>query len=313
MLKPLSIIYNGKSGFHASDKEGVYEQIMTQFTRYDFEIQVFELNEKITFDELMEQVLLRHLDLNTSEYKGVIVAAGGDGTLNAVASRLIDTPIPMGILPLGTFNYVARVLNIPLDLLAAAEVIADGTIRSVHVATINDRIYLNNASLGLYPLFIQKREYYNKRFGRFPLNAYTSGLDVLIRDHKELKLSISVDDHVYPVKTPLIFFGNNQLQLKELNLHIAECAAQGRVAGVVVAKSDKLSLFKMLFELIKGRLEKAKDVYSFSADQVVVDCKRKKLTVAIDGEIEELQTPLTFAVKKNALNIMVPAHVAASI
>lgn len=106
---------------------------------------------------------------------------------------------------------------------------------------------------------------------------------------------------------------NNQLQLKELNLHIAECAAQGRVAGVVVAKSDKLSLFKMLFELIKGRLEKAKDVYSFSADQVVVDCKRKKLTVAIDGEIEELQTPLTFAVKKNALNIMVPAHVAASI
>lgn len=69
----------------------------------------------------------------------------------------------------------------------------------------------------------------------------------------------------------------------------------------------------MLFELIKGRLEKAKDVYSFSADQVVVDCKRKKLTVAIDGEIEELQTPLTFAVKKNALNIMVPAHVAASI
>lgn len=313
MLKPLSIIYNGKSGFHASDKDGVYEQIMTLFTRYDFEIQVYELNEQITFDELMGQVLSRHVNLSTNEYKGVVVAAGGDGTLNAVASRLIHTPISMGILPLGTFNYVARVLNIPLDLLEAAEVIANGTIRSVHVATINDRIYLNNASLGLYPLFIQKREYYNKRFGRFPLNAYTSGLDVLIRDHKELKLSISVDDHVYPVKTPLIFFGNNQLQLKELNLQIAECAAQGQVAGVVVAKSDKLSLFKMLFQLIKGQLEKAKDVYSFSADHVVVNCKRKKLTVAIDGEIEELQMPLTFTVQKNALNIMVPAHVAAPI
>ncbi|WP_130803168.1 diacylglycerol/lipid kinase family protein [Acinetobacter ihumii] len=309
-LRPLSIIYNEKSGFHASNKEGVYEQIMTIFTQHDFEIQVFELGADDNFDAFMQQVLSRHQDQDNS---GVIVAAGGDGTLNAVASKLKNTTAVMGILPLGTFNYVARVLNIPQDLLQAAEVIATGKPHSVHVAKINDRIYLNNASLGLYPLFIQKRELYNQKLGRLTLNAYTSGLDVLIRDHKELKLSITVDDHVYPVKTPLIFFGNNQLQLQEMNLKIAECAAEGHVAGVVVAKSDKLSLFKMLFQLIKGELEQAKDVYSFSADRVVVDSKSKKLTVAIDGEIEELATPLTFSVEKNALNIMVPAHASTSV
>lgn len=308
-LKPLSIIYNARSGFHASNKEQVYEQLLTYFTEQGFEIQAFELGEKKDFPTLMQSIIQRH---QSSENIGVIVAAGGDGTLNAVAKALLGSNIPLGILPLGTFNYVARVLNIPLEIMQAAEVIATGRIRSIHVAKINDQIYLNNASLGLYPLFIQRRELYNAKFGRFPLHAYTSGLDVLIRDRKELKLEVEVDGKIYPVKTPLIFFGNNQLQLAEMKLRIAKCAEQGQVAGVVVAKSDKLTLFRMLLQLIRGELEQAPDVYSFAADDVKVFSRREKLTVALDGEIVEMRPPLHITVQKNAVNIMVP-YVAASI
>lgn len=308
-LKPLSIIYNARSGFHASNKEQVYEQLLTYFTEQGFEIQAFELGEKKDFPALMQSIIQRH---QSSENIGVIVAAGGDGTLNAVAKALLGSNIPLGILPLGTFNYVARVLNIPLEIMQAAEVIATGQIRSIHVAKINDQIYLNNASLGLYPLFIQRRELYNAKFGRFPLHAYTSGLDVLIRDRKELKLEVEVDGKIYPVKTPLIFFGNNQLQLAEMKLRIAKCAEQGQVAGVVVAKSDKLTLFRMLLQLIRGELEQAPDVYSFAADDVKVFSRREKLTVALDGEIVEMRPPLHITVQKNAVNIMVP-YVAASI
>ncbi|TCB80259.1 diacylglycerol kinase [Acinetobacter sp. ANC 3781] len=308
-LKPLSLIYNEKSGFHAANKDEVFEQLMTNLTAYGYEIQAFEIGAEVSFDHLMNKIILRH---QQAHELGVIVAAGGDGTLNAVAAKLMETEIPMGILPLGTFNYVARLLNIPLDLLRAADVIATGKMREVHVAQINDHIYLNNASLGLYPLFIQKRELYNQRFGRFALNAYTSGLDVLIRDRKELKLEVEVDGKKYPVKTPLIFFGNNQLQLAEMNLGIAESAKKGKVAGLVVAKSDKRTLFKILWQLIKGNLDKAPDVYSFSADEVKIYSKRKKLTVALDGEIVEIQPPLKISVRKNALKIMVP-HDSASL
>ena len=308
-LKPLSLIYNEKSGFHAANKDEVYEQLMTCLTAYGYEIQAFEISSEANFNHLMEKVILRHQQASEA---GVVVAAGGDGTLNAVAAQLMGTDIPMGIFPLGTFNYVARLLNIPLDLLKAAEAIATGKIREVHVAQINDHIYLNNASLGLYPLFIQKRELYNRRLGRFALNAYTSGLDVLILDRKELKLEIEVDGKQYPVKTPLIFFGNNQLQLAEMNLRIAEAAEKGKVAGIVVAKSDKRTLFKILWQLIKGSLDKAPDVYSFSGDEVEVHSKRKKLTVALDGEIVEMQPPLKISVRKNALKILVP-HDSASV
>ncbi|MGE8652735.1 MAG: diacylglycerol/lipid kinase family protein [Acinetobacter gandensis] len=301
--KPLSIIYNKNSGFHAANKEAVYEELVQVLSSHGYEIQSFELGQDVSFDALMDKVLARH---QQQQEVGVVVAAGGDGTLNAVAQRLMHTNIPMGILPLGTFNYVARVLNIPLDLIQAANIIATGQNREVHVAQLNDHIYLNNASLGLYPLFIQKREFYNQKFGRFPLHAYTSGLDVLIRDRKELKLEIEVDHHIYPVKTPLIFFGNNQLQLADLNLKIAKDAAQGKVAGVVVAKSDKRTLFKLLWQLMRGNIEKAPDVYSFAAEQVTIHTKRNKITVAIDGEIVEMKPPLQISVKKNALKIRVP-------
>lgn len=302
-LKPLSMIYNEKSGFHATKNDKIYEQLMTKWSDYGFEIQVFDIGSEANFKVLMDKVKARH---KLYDNVGVIVAAGGDGTLNAVASELLHQEIPLGVLPLGTFNYVARVLNIPLDIIQAADVIATGESRSSHVARINDRIYLNNASLGLYPLFIKKRELYNRKFGRFPLHAYTSGLDVLIRDRKELKLEIEVNQQKYPVKTPLIFFGNNQLQLQEMNLKIAKCAEIGEVAGVVLAKSDKMSLFKTLFQLIRGQLENAADVYSFSGEKVTVYSKKAKLTVAIDGEITEIATPLKFNVDKNALKIMVP-------
>jgi len=308
-LKPLSMIYNEKSGFHANQKDDIYEKLMTIWTSHGFEIQVFDIGSEPDIKTLMQKIFQRHAQY--TDY-GVIVAAGGDGTLNAVASQMLNQNIPMGILPLGTFNYVARVLHIPLNILEAANVIATGEPRASHVACINDQIYLNNASLGLYPLFIKKREEYNRRFGRFPLNAYTSGLDVLIRDRKELKLEIEVDGQKYPVKTPLIFFGNNQLQLEELNLKISKCAEVGEIAGVVIAKGDKATLFKTLFQTIRGKLENASDVYSFGAQKVIVYSKKPKLTVAVDGEIVSMTTPLTLHVEKNALKIMVP-HVIASV
>lgn len=302
-LKPLSIIYNAKSGFHATQHDDLYEKIMTMYTEHGFEIQVFELGAEANFAQMMQAVIQRH---QQSQHRGVVVAAGGDGTLNAVAEHLCGQGIAMGIIPMGTFNYVARVLNIPLDIFAAAEVIAKGQPRAIHVASINHKVYLNNASLGLYPLFIKKREFYNKHFGRFTLHAYTSGLDVLLRDRKELKLTVTVDGKPYPVVTPLMFFGNNQLQLRDLNLKIAECAEQGRVAGVVVAKTARLDLFRMLWHVIRGTIDQAKDVHSFCADEVIVESRKRFLTVAVDGELMVLKTPLKFAVQKNALQMMVP-------
>ena len=73
-LKPLSIVYNEKSGFHASKNDEVYEALLTLFSNYHFEIQVFEMQSHTQFDDLMTQVMQRH---HNAEEVGVVVAAGG--------------------------------------------------------------------------------------------------------------------------------------------------------------------------------------------------------------------------------------------
>jgi diacylglycerol kinase family enzyme len=308
-FQPLSIIYNRNSGFGLFDQQSHYEQVIDIFSLHGYQSRAFEINDPQQFTAAMTEVCMRHQQ--TLE-QGIVVVAGGDGTLNAVAKHLLDTQIPVGILPLGTFNYVARLLGIPLDLVEAAKVIATGQTKRIHVARINQEIYLNNASLGLYPLFIKKRENYNRMLGRLPLHAYTSALDVLIRDREELKLELWIDHNKYPVKTPLIFFGNNPLQLAEMKMRIAQAAAQGKVAGVVVSKSDKLTLFKLVYQLIRGKIDQAADVYSFAADQVRIESGCKKLMIAIDGETLEMTPPLNISVLKNSLSVRVP-HDSASV
>ncbi len=300
---PLSILYNQRSGFHAPHREQLYACVLDLFKAYGFELQVFDLNQILDFDGLMQSLIDYH---HQAEKPGMIVVAGGDGTLNTVIGKLLQSDIPIGILPLGTFNYVARALHIPLDLLEAARVILTGQDRTIHVATLNGRAYLNNASLGLYPLFIQRREQFNRYLGRFSWHAYSSALDVLLRAREQLQLSLEVNGEHYPIDTPLIFFGNNQLQLQQMNLQVAECAAKGRIAGVAVASGDKWTLLKMVWLLLRGTLEQASEIQSFCATEVTVRCKQSKLMVAIDGELAEMETPLTFGVHPHAVKIRVP-------
>jgi diacylglycerol kinase family enzyme len=85
------------------------------------------------------------------ENSQIIVAGGGDGTVNAVANELIGTSISLGVLPLGTLNHFARDLHIPLDLDDAALNLFTGRALPIDVGEVNGRIFLNNSSLGIYP------------------------------------------------------------------------------------------------------------------------------------------------------------------
>lgn len=88
----------------------------------------------------------------------IVVAGGGDGTINAVASVVVGSGTPFGVLPLGTLNHFAKDLNIPLELDAAIANVAQGVPHQVDVGEVNGRIFLNNSSLGLYPDIVRDRE-----------------------------------------------------------------------------------------------------------------------------------------------------------
>ncbi|TEU30421.1 diacylglycerol/lipid kinase family protein [Alkanindiges illinoisensis] len=300
----ISMVMNTGSGHHAYGHEQLARQLTAYFSEQGFEVDLYLLTEARQLSEVVRQARAKH-----EREGGVIVAAGGDGTLNTVAQELKHSSIRMGIIPLGTFNYVARALDIPLDPFAAAQVIVEGIARPVHLGIVNDYIYLNNASIGLYPKIIEQRELYNARFGRFRVVAMVSGFVVLMREQQKLKLKMTIDGEQTPIETPLVFFGNNQLQLQDLKLTLAECVAQGKLAAVAITALTRWQMIKLIHRLQVGLFEQAPEVTSFCADQIKIESRVKRMKVAIDGEIVQISTPLIFKVAHNALQVMVPQGV----
>src|SRR4029077_7813812 len=85
----------------------------------------------------------------------VVVGAGGDGTIDAIASAIVRTDKSLAVLPLGTFNLFARRIGIPLELDAAIRTAVHGQIMTINAGEVNGRTFLSRSSVGLYPLALR--------------------------------------------------------------------------------------------------------------------------------------------------------------
>src|SRR5688572_20305287 len=142
-----------------------------------------------------------------------IIIGGGDGTVSAAAGALAGSKVALGILPLGTLNHFARDLGIPFDLDQAAAAIASGKERRVDIAEVNGRAFVNNASIGLYPLMVVDRDAQRERLGRSKrLAMLVASLRTMTRFHAR-RLKLSTDGGEARVDTPLLFVGNNDYRL----------------------------------------------------------------------------------------------------
>src|SRR5688500_16065897 len=116
-----------------------------------------------------------------------VVAVGGDGTINTVAQAAHPAGCAMGVLPEGTFNYFAREHGVPTETADALRWLLEARPEPAQVSAINERVFLVNASLGLYPDLLQDRERWKARFGRSRLVAFCAGIATLLRAQNYLR------------------------------------------------------------------------------------------------------------------------------
>jgi diacylglycerol kinase family enzyme len=114
------------------------------------------------------------------------------------------------VLPLGTLNHFAKDAGIPLDLDEAVATIAAGNVRQVDVAEVNDRIFINNSSVGLYPMMVSSREAQQRQLGRSKRLAMLVASLRALRNFKRRHLSIRIAGREEMIETPLLFVGNNR-------------------------------------------------------------------------------------------------------
>ena len=144
----------------------------------------------------------------------MIVVGGGDGTLNAAATLLVGSEIALGVLPSGTFNHFAKDLHVPLDLEKAVTAIADGHVAQVDVGAVNDRFFLNNASLGIYPKLVQTRDLQQQWLGRGKWPAFAWATLAVLRRYPFVEVLLDIDGKSLARRTPFVFVGNNRYEME---------------------------------------------------------------------------------------------------
>ena len=236
-----------------------------------------------------------------------IVVGGGDGSVGTVAGVLAGSGAPLGVLPLGTLNHFAKDLGIPSDLAAAAGVIAAGHVRSVDVAEVNGRTFVNNSSIGLYPHMVTHRDRQAKLLGiGKPLATLLASLHTLQRFPRR-RLWIQAAGRHEHYRSPCLFVGNNEYGLDLLTLGTRQCLDAGELCVYVARPRGPLGLVWLALRAAFGGIDAARDLDMLRLDEVEVGSRARRLLVSRDGEVEVMRPPLRYRSRAGELRVLAPA------
>jgi diacylglycerol kinase family enzyme len=296
-MKPVAVIVNGNAG------NGHDEQVLRSLRQ---KLGALGFAPAITLAGRGMQVI-EATRAACNEGARLVVAGGGDGTVNAVASVLTESSVPLGVLPLGTLNHFARDLGIPLELDAAVRVLAHGKPRAVDVGEVNGRIFLNNSGLGLYPDMVHERQRQQRRLGRgkWPA-ALWAGLAAL-RRYPFLSIRLIVDGKKLARRTPFVFIGNNEYKMQGLAIGVRERLDAGKLCLYVAQRPGRLGLLRFALRALLGKLNEERDLDMLLADEMEIASLRSHLRVSTDGEVTTMKTPLCYRCRPGALTVIVPS------
>ncbi len=233
----------------------------------------------------------------------VVAALGGDGTQSAVAGALAGTGAVMAPLPGGTFNYFARELGME-TLDEALDGLLAGRVELRDVGTVNDRVFLNNLSFGLYPHMLQRREAIYDRWGRSRLLAYWSVVISLLDLRDPMHLSLTVDGQQRDIYTPLAFVARSAYQLETFGMDGAEAVRDGHFALFTAKGKSRRALIAASLRLAFGKVARGEDFDMVISDEMLIETRRRRKLVAFDGEKARMSAPFRLLMQPGALKVI---------
>jgi diacylglycerol kinase family enzyme len=270
------IILNVSAGTAAEGAAQIREKICHAFASAGVQPKIVSPDERQNIAKLTRDAI--------ADGREPIVAAGGDGTISAVAAEIAGTGKTLGVLPLGTLNHFAKDLRIPLELNAAVQTIAHGHVVAVDVAEVNGKVFVNNSSLGIYPRIVSHREAQRDRLARGKWPAFLWATFRAFHRFPFIDLRITIEGEQLARRTAFLFAGNNHYE----------------IAG-------RFGLLRLAVRALFGRLNQAADFEAFSVAEARIESRRQRLLVATDGEVQLMQTPLHYRSRPGALRVFVPA------
>ena len=238
----------------------------------------------------------------------VVVAAGGDGTIDGIASVLAGTGKILGVLPLGTFNLFAKRLNIPLDLEAAVQTALSGRVAKINVGEVNGGVFLSRSGVGLYPLALRQREKMYRRFGRSRFIALLGGATALLRWGNVMTIRLTTETGEHLFRTRFVFVCNNPEELDYFHLRGRECIDADKFAVYVPKPLSPAGILRLGFRVLARQAQETQDFEWLCARELLLEIEPSTVPVSLDGDVKMIRAPLHYRLRLGALRVRVPAE-----
>lgn len=241
----------------------------------------------------------------------LIIAGGGDGTLNTIASALVGSGVAFGVLPLGTFNHFAKELQIPLDLPEAVEALATGETVPFSLGRVNDRYFLLFCAVGLYSDMVRHRDAQREALGRKKMWAGTIAFAKMLVRWPLMKVRVK---HVRGPKhvnfsrlTTTAYVSLSGYQMQQMGLQDVPANARNSLTLLISPHVKRRQLVGFLLKAMFNRAHSRRDLEKLQAQRLHLEVRRRSVVrVGYDGEVETMKTPLKIERVENALQMRVP-------
>jgi diacylglycerol kinase family enzyme len=289
----VAILFNAKAGALLDSKcEERAEEILAACRAANIDATV-HLCEAAQLTAISRQ-LARDSDVDA------VVAAGGDGTVSAVAAGIVGTDVALGVIPLGTLNHFAKDVGIR-DVNGAIAAIAAGTLKRVDVGDVNGRVFINNSSIGLYPEMVVQRDRARRRGHSKWLAMARAALRTLLR-FPLLHVAIALAGKVFSTRTPFVMVGNNPYELGMSDVGHRPHLDGGKLAIYTMRSTSRWRMFVAMVRALFRRRDP--ELEARCVERADIIAKKRCLKVALDGEVTRMAPPLIYKSRPGALVVL---------
>lgn len=231
-----------------------------------------------------------------------IVACGGDGTINEVASCLVNTRIKLGIIPIGSGNGLASNLKIPKLLEQATEVIRNGKTQCIDIGKVNQQYFFSNMGIGIDALIIKKYDNYKKR----TLSAYIKASLEASLKFKPIKSILSLNNQIINSNAFMLFISNSNEMGYGMSLTPNASLVDGKLNLVLIPKISVINQIKLGLHIVSKKAEVFKMAQHSLIENIAIELPEKIFVdIQLDGEYHNLKTnKIEVSVIKNGLEII---------
>jgi diacylglycerol kinase family enzyme len=298
LVRKVSVLYNARSGAGRSGPQRpLAEQLTELLTRRGVESVVREFEPATVREDVCALVAGR---------PDAVLVAGGDGTVRSVVEHLAPTGIPLGVLPTGTMNLLARDLGVPEDVETAVDALLAARVEMIDVARVNGRIFLCSSALAMMPHLGRIRERARAERGWPWLRLWARAVRIW-RRYPQMHLRLVVDGTVHEVRTRAIVIANNPFAPRAAPVPTRTRLDTGELVVYVTHDRSHWDLVSIAAKLLDGSWLADRRLRTYNCHTMqVLSSRLEIMSVMSDGEVAQLEMPLVFEIVPGALAVLAP-------